>query len=117
MINKIFRIVFSDVGSPREACQGHTNFLAKIKVWYFSKFCLHGIAYDLERLFKNFSDIFGQPKRLGRAIPIFQKCLYHTYFGVATGLRSPQPRSWPGARGAKPPTPPAPIKPQPQSQP
>ena len=38
-------------------------FLAKIKFGYFSKFCLHGVAYDLERLFKKFSDIFGQPEK------------------------------------------------------
>ena len=38
------------------------------------KFCLHGVAYDLERLFKKFSDIFGQLERRGRAIPISRKC-------------------------------------------
>ena len=33
------------------------------RVGIFSKLCLHGVAYDLERLFKNCSDIFGQPER------------------------------------------------------
>ena len=58
MINKIFRIVFCDVFHP----EGRER--AKPIFWYFSKFCLHGtgVAYGLERLFKNFSDIFGQPE-------------------------------------------------------
>ena len=28
---------------------------------FSSKFCLHPVAYELERVFKNFSGIFGQP--------------------------------------------------------
>ena len=52
MIDKNFQNFFSNVGSPK------FNFRQKLN--------LHGVAYDLERLFKNFSDIFGQP--------IFRKC-------------------------------------------
>ena len=33
-----------------------------------------GAAYDLERSFKNFSDIFGQTLRRGRVTPYFRKC-------------------------------------------
>ena len=46
----------------------------KLKLGNLTKLCLHGVAYDLKRLFKNFSDIFGQPEGRGRAIPIFRKC-------------------------------------------
>ena len=53
---------------------GSHPFLAKIKFGYFSKLCLHEVAYDLEQSFKNFSDIFGEPERRGRATSIFRKC-------------------------------------------
>ena len=33
---------------------GPNPFLAKIKLGYFSKFCLHGVAYDLEILFQTY---------------------------------------------------------------
>ena len=89
MINKIFIFFFSDVGLPSGARHGDTHFRKKFKVRYFSKSCLHGVAYDLERLLKNFSDIFGQPKRCGRVIPIFRtswKFLHHTYFSIKSTL-------------------------------
>ena len=38
----------------------------KLNVGYFFKIVSQRVAYDLERLFKNFSDIFGQPE--GRVI-------------------------------------------------
>ena len=34
----------------------------KLHLGYFSKLCLHRVAYELERLFYNFSDIFVQPE-------------------------------------------------------
>ena len=60
-------------GHP-EGCGRDTDFWQKLNLGIFSKFSLHGVANDLERLFKNFSDIFGQPETRGRAIPIFRKC-------------------------------------------
>ena len=62
------------LGLP-EACDMATPIFDKylIRV-FFSKFCSHGEAYDLERLFKNFSDIFGQPEMRGRDAPILRKC-------------------------------------------
>ena len=72
-------------GHPEERRRTTPIFWQKLNLGIFSKFCLHGVAYDLERLFKNFSDIFGQPERRGRDIPIFRKCckcLHHTYFGI-----------------------------------
>ena len=39
---------------------GHTNFRQKLNLGIFQN---SGVAYDLERLFKKFSDIFGQPER------------------------------------------------------
>ena len=33
--------------------------------------CIHGVAYNLERLFKNFLDIFGQPEDVAEPHPFF----------------------------------------------
>ena len=82
MINKKFQNLFQQYWVTLRGVAGPHPFLAKIRVWFFSKLCLHGVAYDMERLFEKFSDIFGQPERRGSAIPIFRKCLHHTYFGI-----------------------------------
>ena len=53
------------LGLPKERDKATPTFGKKLNLGIFSKFCLHGVAYELERLFKNFSDIFGQPERRG----------------------------------------------------
>ena len=59
------------LGLP-EGVAGPHPFLANNQILgIFSKLCMHRVAYDLERSFKDFSDIFGQAEGRDRATPIF----------------------------------------------
>ena len=58
-------------GHPEGRGRADSIFWQKLNLGNFSKLCLHGEAYNLERLFEKFSDIiFSQPERRRRANPL-----------------------------------------------
>ena len=51
---KIVKIFSKKFGHPERRDRTTPNFRQKLKLGILTKLCLHGVAYDLERLFKTF---------------------------------------------------------------
>ena len=80
------------LGHPEARGMATKIFGKKSNFRHLSKLCLLRVADDLDRLFKNFSDMFGQLEGRGSATPIFSKnylmqYLMQLYDAIANCIR------------------------------